>query len=131
MDDRVFIRRQQKKGESKLVEKWKGPFRILSQKNPGVYKLKDIKSGKVSEHHIENIKQKLLMARESEIPLEECPTARLPYPPNEENEKGRPVSRVPEGRPGDDWIDETFLLEESPATVIRRVSPRRKIQETT
>merc|ERR1712055_1107203 len=38
VDDRVFIRRQQKKGESKLVEKWKGPFRILSQKNPGVYK---------------------------------------------------------------------------------------------
>ena len=149
IDDRVFIRRQQKKGESKLVEKWKGPFRILSQKNPGVYKLKDLRTGKVSEIHIENIKQKVLMARESEIPLEECPTARLPYPPNEEKEKGRPVSRVPEGGPGDDWIDDTFWLEESkedaakdgklssknlqdnPPTVVRRVSPRRKIQETT
>ena len=130
IDDRVFIKKQKLKGDNKLTAKWQGPYRILSQKNPGVYKLKDIKSGKVSEHHIENIKSKLLMARESEIPLEECANARLPFPPEELEDKGRPATRIPEGAPGDNWIDDTFWLQEEPEPqsepVVHRVSPRRK-----
>ena len=110
IDDRVFLRRIQKKGESKLVPRWKGPFRILAQKNPGVYKLKELLTGKVTEQHIENIKNgTLIMARESEIPLNECPQARKPYP-SEQVQEGRPPRRVPEGAPDDDWYDDTFWL---------------------
>ena len=145
IDDRVFLRRIQKKGESKLVPRWKGPFRILAQKTPNVYKLKDLLTGKVMEQHIENIKnEKIIMARESEIPLHECPQARKPYP-SEQVQAGRPPSRVPEGGPNDDWHDDTFWLtpEEKDETVgsntlpeqnevntdqqdSRRISPRRK-----
>ena len=84
------------------------------------------------------------MARESEIPLSECPQARQPYP-SEQVQEGRPPSRVPEGAPDDDWYDDTFWLtpEEKKGTVSsntlpaqnevdndeqdgRRISPRRK-----
>ena len=70
------------------------------------------------------------MARESEIPLEECANARLPFPPEDLEDKGRPATRIPEGAPGDNWIDDTFWLQEEPEPqsepVVRRVSPRRK-----
>ena len=115
MEDRVFIRRIQKKNESKLIPKWQGPYRILSQKNPGVYKLKDLKTGKVSEVHIENIKERVIMARESEIPLIECPEARLPFP-KEENiltENLGQDKRIPEGAADDNWIDVSHVLETS------------------
>ena len=110
IDDRVFCRRIQKKNESKLIPKWQGPYRILAQKNPGVYKLKNILTGKISECHIENIKNQTIMARESEIPLSECPAARLPYPEEEEEEVGKKVKRVPEGAEDDIYEDESFLL---------------------
>ena len=145
IDDRVFIRRIQKKGESKLIPKWQGPYRIIGQKNPGVYKLKDLQTNKVVEQHIENIREKVVMARESEIPLAECPKARLPFPTQEEQEKGRTPKQIPEGAPDDNWFDDTFWLntnveelkeanqlprrektEEGKDIVIKRVSPRRK-----
>ena len=83
LDDRVLLRRIKKKGESKLIPKWKGPYHIIAQKNPGVYKLKELKNGKITEQHIENISEKVIMARESEVPLAECPEARLPFPDQE------------------------------------------------
>ena len=111
VDDRVFIKRFQKVGESKLINKWRGPYRIIAQKSPAVYKLKELATGKITEQHIENIKEKVIMARESEIPDGECPAARLPFPePEEEEERGRKPRRRPEGDPGDDWIDDTFWL---------------------
>ena len=110
IDDRVFIKRLQKKGESKLSPRWKGPYRVLSQKNPGVYKLKDMYTGKISEQHIENISQKVIVAREAEVPLEECPKARLPFPEGEEEEVGRQSKRIPEGDQNDDWIDDHYWL---------------------
>ena len=112
VEDRVFIRRIQKKNESKLIPKWQGPYRILSQKNPGVYKLKDLKTGKVSEVHIENIKEKVIMARESEIPLVECPEARLPFPMEDTNiaESLKPKIIIPEGAANDNWIDVSHEL---------------------
>ena len=110
--DRVFVRRLQKKGESKLIPKWQGPYRILVQKNPGVYKLKDLRTGKVTEQHIENMSQKYIMARESEIPLEECPEARLPFPKEETQLEGKEdqEKRIPEGDPDDNWEDISYLL---------------------
>ena len=146
IDDRVFIRRIQKKGESKLIAPWQGPYRVIAQKNPGVYKLKEILTGKVTEQHIENIKsKKLIMAREAEIPLSECPRARLPFP-LEQVPEGRQLRKLPEGAPEDDWYDDSFWLtpveqeeavrsntlptqEEKASTeekVVRRVSPRTK-----
>ena len=141
----MFIRRIQKKGESKLIPKWQGPYRIIGQKNPGVYKLKDLQTNKVIEQHIENIREKVVMARESEIPLAECPKARLPFPTQEEQENGRTPKQIPEGAPDNNWFDDTFWLntnveelteanqlprrektEEGKDIVIRRVSPRRK-----
>ena len=115
VEDRVFIRRIQKKNESKLIPKWQGPYRILSQKNPGVYKLKDLKTGKVSEVHIENIKERVIMARESEIPLIECPEARLPFPKEENILTGNlgQDKRIPEGAADDNWIDVSHVLETS------------------
>ena len=110
IDDRVFIRRIQKKGESKLIPKWKGPYRVLSQNNPGVYKLKDLYTGKITEQHIENISQKVTVARESEIPLSECPNARLPFPQEEVEEIGRRPKQIPEGAQDDNWVEDSYWL---------------------
>ena len=44
------------------------------------------------------------MARESEIPLEECANVRLPFPPEDLEDKGRPATRIPEGAPGDKLV---------------------------
>ena len=82
----------------------------MSQKNPGVYKLKDLRTGKVCEHHIENIKEKVIMARESEVPLEECPEARLPFPVQEEEGTLRSKKHTPEGKPNDNFVDNSFWL---------------------
>ena len=112
VDDRVYIKRIQKKGESKLIPKWQGPYRILNQKNPGVYKMKDLRTGKITEQHIENISEKVIMAREAEIPLTECPEARLPFPTLQDTDsKKQSHSRViPEGAPDDNWIDGSHIL---------------------
>ena len=83
------------------------------------------------------------MARGSEIPLAECPNARLPFPVEEVDGKGRAPKQIPEGAPNDNWFDDTFWLKteaesELEANVIpkevetrkevgRRVSPRRKL----
>ena len=109
--DRVFIKKIRAKGEDKLAPKWKGPFRIKAQKNPGVYKLKDLRNGKVFEQHIENIKNQII-AREAEIPLAECPEARLAFPRAEEVEAktGNKDAETPEGGPGDNWVDDSFWL---------------------
>ena len=109
VDDRVFIKNIQKKGQSKLIPKWQGPYRIISQKNPGVYKLKCLRSGKTSEHHIENIKEKVLMAREAEIPLEDCPQARLPFPEIEE-ENNKVTKHIPEQSAEENFVDTSFVL---------------------
>ena len=113
--DRVFIKKIRAKGEDKLAPKWKGPFRIKAQKNPGVYKLKDLRNGKVFEQHIENIKNQII-AREAEIPLAECPEARLAFPRAEEVEAktGNKDAETPEGGPGDNWVDDSFWLNYAP-----------------
>merc|ERR1712121_90634 len=113
--DRVFIKKIRAKGEDKLAPKWKGLFCIKVQKNPGVYKLKDLRTGKVFEHHIENIKNQII-AREAEIPLAECPKARLAFPRAEEVEAktGNKDAETPEGGPGDNGVDDSFWLNYAP-----------------
>merc|ERR1712121_170353 len=92
-----------------------GPFRIKAQKNPGVYKLKDLRMGKVFEQHIENIKNQII-AREAEIPSAECPEARLAFPRAEEVEAktGNKDAETPEGGPGNNWVDDSFWLNYAP-----------------
>ena len=94
-----------------MIPKWQGPYRILNQKNPGVYKLKDLCTGKITEH-FENISEKVIMARESEIPTEECPQARQPFPMLQEDESKEPhhLKIVPEGATDDNWVDGSHLL---------------------
>ena len=136
IDDRVFIRRIQKKGESKLAPKWKGPYRIVAQETPNVYKLKELSTGKITEQHIENIKEKIIMARESEIPISECPRARLPFP-SEEPTMDHKLKRIPEGHAADDWIDDSFWLtpahfqESLPEQVLRQEDNTVNQPETT
>ena len=113
LDDRVFIKRIQKKGESKLVPKWRGPFRVIQQKSPSVYKLKDLCTGKITEQHIENISQKVIIARESEVPLNDCPKARLPFPQEDIGNLGRHPEHVPEGARDDNWEDDHYWLRSS------------------
>ena len=84
----------------------------------------------------------MAIAREAEIPLDECPQARKPFPTEEREDGG--ASKVPEGHPTDDWFDDTFWLttqqkedvvkkntlpppdSQSKDQPVRRVSPRRK-----
>ena len=106
--DRVFIKYMKKKGETKLSPKWQGPYRVLEQKNPSVYKLKDLRSGKTSEQHIENMKNQVI-AREAEVPLAECPLARIPFPMIENEALGE-AREVPEGAPQDDWVLDSYWL---------------------
>merc|ERR1712030_110152 len=76
------------------------------------YKLKDLRTGEITEEHIENISEKVEMARESEIPLEECPEARLPFPELQDaDSKELTHSRVlPEGAADDNYVDNSHQL---------------------
>ena len=81
IDDRVYIRFiKNKKGQSKLCQRWTGPYRVLAQKSPSVFKLKHIVTGKQIETHIENLK----IVKESEAQLEDIPQARMPLHPLED-----------------------------------------------
>ena len=78
IDDRVYIKLvKNKKGQSKLTARWVGPYRVLTQKSPSVFKLKHIGTGKIIETHVENMKVIL----ENIAPLQEVPQARTPLQP--------------------------------------------------
>ena len=94
IDDRVYIRFvKNTKGQSKLCQRWTGPYRVLAQKSPSVFKLKHIVTGKLIETHIENLK----IVRESEAQLEEIPQARIPLHPLEDtmHENGADMGHLP------------------------------------
>ena len=66
------------------------------------------------------------MSRESEIPLSECPHARLPYPTYEEEGSLLPQKdKRPEGGPEDNWIDDSFHLDISDRKFTRNAGPSR------
>ena len=54
------------------------------------------------------------MARESEIPLEECPTARLPFQEEHPEVQPRRSTRIRarEGTDKDSFEDDSFLLQQ-------------------
>ena len=75
VDDRVYVRYvRHKKGDNKLTPKFSGPFRVISQKSPSVFKLKNLINNKVTEAHVENLK----LVKEDIAPLDIFPNARLP-----------------------------------------------------
>ena len=74
---RVFVKRIRKKGESKLAPKWEGPFRVIENVRPYVYKLRPINGGKVVKVHRDNVKS---LALEANISSKEVPVARAVYP---------------------------------------------------
>ena len=75
VDDRVFIRYiKNKKGDNKLSPRFSGPFRVVSQKSPHTFKLKNLTNNRIIEAHVENMK----LVKEDTAPLEMFPNARLP-----------------------------------------------------
>lgn len=75
VDQRVYIKYiKKKKGDNKLSPRFDGPFRVISQKSPHVFKLKNLTNNKVIEAHVENMK----IVQEDVAPLDIFPTARLP-----------------------------------------------------
>merc|ERR1712198_725347 len=121
MNDRVFIKRIQKKGESKLVPKWQGPYRVICRKSPNVYKLKDLRTNKMTTQHIENISERVILAGENELPLAECPDARRPYPRDPDEVQAKTVTS-PEGSPSD-YFDCTYWLDTEEEVVAEEPLP--------
>ena len=74
-----------------------------------------LRNGKITEQHIENIKDQII-AREAEIPLAECPEARLAFPRAEvvETKTRNKDENTPEGAQGDNWVDDSFWLNYAP-----------------
>ena len=76
IDDRVFIKKvRNSPGDNKLTQKWLGPFRVLTQKSPTVFSLKNLTNNKIVQAHVENIK----IIKERWATIEEVPNARLPF----------------------------------------------------
>ena len=82
IDDRVFVKKvRNKPGDNKLSERFRGPYRVLSQKSPTVFRLKELQTNKEIEAHVENLK----IVKERDVSLEIVPQARIPLqsPPNQ------------------------------------------------
>ena len=54
-----------------------------------------------------------VIARETEVPHEECPLARLPLPIADSEAQGK-AKVVPEGAPHDNWVDDSYWLNVAP-----------------
>ena len=63
-------------GDNKLSPKFRGPYRVISQKSPSVFRVKEIATSKELEVHSDNCK----LVRERFADLAEFPDARLPLP---------------------------------------------------
>merc|ERR1712074_253196 len=77
VDDRVMIRKiKNSPGDNKLSPKFRGPYRVLSQKSPSIFRVKEIATSKELEVHSDNCK----LVCERFADLTEFPDARLPLP---------------------------------------------------
>ena len=76
INQRVFVRRQKKKGESKLAPLWRGPYRVVKKEKDNVYTLRELMTGKTTRVHLENMK----ICPEASISHRDAPTAREVYP---------------------------------------------------
>ena len=73
----VFIKKiRNQKGHNKLTEKFRGPYRVISQKSPTVFRLRDLNDGKEKEVHTELIK----IVKQRDIFLEDAPSADCLFP---------------------------------------------------
>lgn len=75
MGQRVFIRRIRKKGEGKFTPIWKGPYRVLENVRPNVYKIQEIGTRRTKVMHMEALK----IVPETLISRQLAPDARKPY----------------------------------------------------
>ena len=108
VDDRVYVKYvRHKAGDNKLTPKFSGPFRVLSQKSPFVFKLKNLITNKVTEAHAENLK----LVRENEAPLDLFPNARLPLQDPQSVQSGTPreIQNQPAQDPDDPAETNDFL----------------------
>ena len=77
MDDRVYIRKiRNQKGHNKLTQKFVGPYRVVSQKSPTVFKLRNLIDGKDKDVHTELIK----IVKQRDVTPEEAPGSDSPFP---------------------------------------------------
>merc|ERR1712055_930684 len=77
MDDRVYIRKiRNQKGHNKLTQKFVGPYRVVSQKSPTVFKLRNLNDGKEKDVHTELIK----IVKQRDVTPEEAPGLNSPFP---------------------------------------------------
>ena len=75
VDMRVMTRYiKNKPGDNKFSPRFNGPFRVISQKTPTVFRLKNLVNNKEIEAHVENLK----IVPERIASLTEFPQARLP-----------------------------------------------------
>ena len=63
----------------------------------------------MTTQHIENISERVILARENELPLAECPDARRPYPRDPDEVQAKTVTSS-EGSPSD-YFDCTYWLD--------------------
>ena len=75
LDQRVFIKRLKKKGDSKLSPRWRGPYRIIQLIKPNVYRLQEVGSNRRTVAHLEGMK----ICPESLISRDDAPRARVIY----------------------------------------------------
>ena len=77
MDDRVYIKKiRNQKGHNKLTQKFVGPYRVISQKSPTVFKLRNLVDGKDKDVHTELIK----IVKQRDVTPEEAPGSNSPFP---------------------------------------------------
>ena len=114
VDDRVYIKYvKNKAGDNKLSPKFTGPFRVLSQKSPSLFKLKNLSNNKEIECHVENMK----LVKERFAPLQDFPQARLPFQWPENNSPPPPVSPdQPEVTQADPVILQDVTVLDTPTT---------------
>ena len=111
LDDRVFIKYvKNKPGDNKLSQRFQGPYRVVSQKSPTVFRLKHLANNKIIEAHVENMK----VVQERMADISDVPEARLPFP---EPELPPPVPAQP-ADPSDSLLEHAAdAWAEDPAVV--------------
>ena len=114
VDDRVYIKYvKNKPGDNKLSPKFTGPFRVISQKSPTVFKLKNLTNNKEMECHVENMK----LVKERLAPLEDFPQARLPFQWPEDSPPSPPIPpHEPPAPSADPDAPQDIIVLDSPTT---------------
>ena len=118
VDDRVYIKYvKNKPGDNKLSPRFSGPFRVISQKSPSIFKLKNLLNKKEVECHVENMK----LVKERFASLQDFPRARLPFQePETDCQSPMHQSEQPAAAPADPNVPADTEQNDPPIT--RRVT---------